>query len=407
MNAITLSGKYNQAKVFTNMIDEESTRQIINLLNQPIFKSSTIRIMPDVHAGKGCVIGFTAQMKDFVIPDLVGVDIGCGMHTVNLGKVDINFKELDAYINAHIPAGYQVNQSIDSSIDKSFVDEVERLSDLTGSSLDRNLKSISSLGGGNHFIEIGADHLENKYLVIHSGSRNFGLQIAKYYQKEAEKQISGTENRQQQMINDTVQKLKEEGRQSEIEFAIQQIREESSLSSIPKEFAYLTGEKRDQYLRDSVVAVQFAALNREKIAERICSFLGVVPIESFPTTHNYVDKNGMVRKGAISAKKGEQVLIPINMRDGSLLAVGKGNENWNCSAPHGAGRLMSRGSAKEQIDMKTFREAMNGIYTSSVQESTLDEAPDAYKPLASITENIQETVEIKAQNEPLYNFKAH
>jgi tRNA-splicing ligase RtcB len=365
---LILKGKYNTAVVYTDKIEPEAEAQIIELLNQDFIQGAKVAIMPDVHTGVGCTIGFTADLGDKVIPNIVGVDIGCGMLTVELGKRDIDLERLDAVIYEHIPSGFSVH--------KSRIAPFAALQDLHCYRKLKNTKrlerSIGTLGGGNHFIEVNADQKGSKYLVIHTGSRNLGKQVAEYYQRLAVKLCSGTR--------------------------------------YPKPLCYLWGERRDQYLHDMKICQSFAALNRRVIGDTILQHLYGKTVDDFPhfsTIHNYLDfSDNIIRKGAISARKGEKVIIPINMRDGSILAIGKGNPDWNYSAPHGAGRLMSRTEAKEAFDLKDFQAAMEGIYSTSVAKSTLDEIPMAYKPIEEILNNIHDTVEVIEVIKPIYNFKA-
>ena len=400
---IELNGKYQSAKVFTDVIDEKSVSQIIDLLNQETFKDSVVRIMPDVHAGKGCVIGFTANLGECIIPNLIGVDIGCGMYTVNLGKEDINLEELDRFVRENIPYGFAVADKYPKGLSNEFVLSLEEISGRTKSAYTRNLKSIGSLGGGNHFIEISEDDEGSKYLVIHSGSRNFGLQIAKHHQEVAEKLLTNNENVRKDEREKLITSLKEQGKSSNIKEELLKLKKETS--QVPRELAYLTGKEKDSYISDMKVAIEFASLSRKEMARKILDFLKISPVESFETIHNYLSEDGIIRKGAISANKDELVLIPINMKDGCIIARGKGNKDWNNSAPHGAGRLFSRSSAKESLSLDKFKEDMTGIYSSCISRRTLDECPEAYKPIESILENIKETVDVIKIIKPIYNFK--
>ena len=389
-------------KIFTDNIEQEAIDQINTLLEQPAFADCKIRIMPDVHAGAGCVIGFTADLGDRVIPNIVGVDIGCGMLTVELGGIDIDYDKLDARIRSLIPSGRNVHDDFDlvPAIDKAkeLIDELHCKEDLRNISwLER---SMGTLGGGNHFIEIDEGSDGSKYLVIHTGSRNLGKQVAEYYQRLAVKRLYAKKEERA----DIIAKCKAEGRERDIQAELAKLASKHS-SNVPKDLCYLEGKDRDDYLDDMKICQLFAKLNRECIAYSIIG--GRLVGDPFHTIHNYIElETNMVRKGAISAKKGEKVLIPINMRDGSLFCVGKGNEDWNCSAPHGAGRIMSRNKARESISMESFRESMTGIYTTSVCESTIDESPMAYKPMNEIINNIKDTVDILDVLKPVYNFKA-
>lgn len=406
---LELKGKHNTAKVFTYNIEQKASSQIIELLNQEAFKDSKVRIMPDTHAGKGCVIGFTADLKSKAIPNLVGVDIGCGMIAVKMGDAKINFEELDKFIRHNIPHGNKVNKKMQLRIDKNFHDRVADISKRAKGNLNRNLLSIGSLGGGNHFIEVNQDKDGDKWLVIHSGSRNFGHRIATHHQKKAIEYC----NRQVRYLNneknEKIRLLKQQNRDNEIQDIIEEFQPLIDKYKLPKDLCFVEDEKLEKYLNDMSFAQEYANLNRHVMAAKILDHLGfkIDDLEHFQTIHNYIDfKDMIVRKGAISAQKGEKVLIPINMRDGSIIAIGKGNEDWNNSAPHGAGRLMSRSKAKEVINLEDYKKAMKDIWSSSVKESTLDEAPMVYKPMKEIIENIKDTVEIVDIIRPLYNFKA-
>lgn len=391
-------------KIFTDNIETEALNQIYTLIKQPAFKDCKVRIMPDVHAGAGCVIGFTADLGDKVIPNIVGVDIGCGMLTIKLGKIDIDFQFLDNIIRNKFPSGRNTHDG-----------RMVRFDDLQKLYCYRELKdskrlerSIGTLGGGNHFIEIDLDNEENKYLVIHTGSRNLGKQVAEYYQKLAIEVMQGKDKlyaMQEQLIED----YKKQGRKKEIEKAIKELHRTFNPNplGIPKELCYLTGKYRDQYLHDMEICQKYAVLNRNTIASIILDAMNWKSLGGFETIHNYIEINSnMVRKGAISAKDGELLLIPINMRDGSIIGKGKGNSDWNCSAPHGAGRIMSRSKAKETLSIEEFKDTMKDIFTTSVNQSTIDESPMAYKSMDEIVNNIKDTVDIIKVIKPIYNFKA-
>ena len=390
-------------KIFTDNIEEKALAQINNLLAQPAFSDCKVRIMPDVHAGAGCVIGFTADLGDKVIPNVVGVDIGCGMLTAELGNVDIDFEKLDSVIREYVPSGMNVHEEAPEVFNG--------IKDLICYSALKNVdwleNSLGTLGGGNHFIEIDADDEGNKYLVIHTGSRNLGKQVADYYQKVAIDRINGNKEKLNIKVNQLIQNLKEEGRQAEISGAIKALRESyHSVEKMPNELCYLTGTDRLDYLHDMAICQQFAKQNRSRIVLEICTRMHWTP-KMFETIHNYIDlETNIIRKGAISAKSGERVLIPINMRDGCIIGIGKGNDDWNCSAPHGAGRVMSRIEAKKKVSMYDYEQSMSGIFTTSVSEDTLDECPMAYKPMDEIVKNIAPTVEIERIIKPIYNFKA-
>ena len=407
-------------KIFTDNIEKEAIDQINTLLEQPAFADCKIRIMPDVHAGAGCVIGFTADLGDKVIPNIVGVDIGCGMLTVELGGndtgingktdssivnyvTDIDYEKLDNVIRTCIPSGRNVHEEV-----KDVFLELKKLRCYSKlKNVDWLERSMGTLGGGNHFIEIDEGFEGRKYLVIHTGSRNLGKQVADYYQNLAVELMIGRDKLAYERDR-LIAEYKDQGRSSEIQDAIKELRNtwRKKTNDIPKELCYLTGKYRDDYIYDMKICQRFAKQNRLMIALKIMLSMGWYSIDLFETVHNYIDESNMIRKGAISAKKGEKVLIPINMRDGSLLCVGKGNEDWNCSAPHGAGRIMSRSKARESISMESFRESMTGIYTTSVCESTIDESPMAYKSMNEIINNIKDTVDILDVLKPVYNFKA-
>ena len=407
-------------KIFTDNIEQEAIDQINTLLEQPAFTDCKVRIMPDVHAGAGCVIGFTADLGDKVIPNIVGVDIGCGMFTVELGRIDtgingktdssianyvtdIDYEKLDNVIRTCIPSGRNVHEEINY-----VFPELKNLRCYNKlKNIDWLERSMGTLGGGNHFIEIDEGFEGRKYLVIHTGSRNLGKQVADYYQNLAVELMIGRDKLAYERDR-LIAEYKDQGRSSEIQDAIKELRNtwRKKTNDIPKELCYLTGKYRDDYIYDMKICQRFAKQNRLMIALKIMLSMGWYSIDLFETVHNYIDESNMIRKGAISAKKGEKVLIPINMRDGSLLCVGKGNEDWNCSAPHGAGRIMSRSKARESISMESFRESMTGIYTTSVCESTIDESPMAYKSMNEIINNIKDTVDILDVLKPVYNFKA-
>lgn len=357
---IELKGKYNTAKVFTDNVDKETISQINNLLNSEISEGSSIRIMPDCHAGKGCVVGFTMTITDRVCPNLVGVDIGCGMLVSSLGKVDLDFSLVDAVIRSTVPAGFSVHETpLESfgSIKLLLAKDIN---------MQRAELSIGTLGGGNHFIEIAENPSGYKYLIIHSGSRNLGKQVAEYWQRVAESNATGN-----------------------------------------KQLAYLTGEEMSDYLHDMDICQRYARINRGAISRLICNALGIEQYYSLESVHNYIDlEQRILRKGAVDAREGKSLIIPINMRDGSIIAEGKGNADWNFSAPHGAGRIMSRGEAKRKVALDDFRETMKDVYTTSISDSTVDESPFAYKPMNEILGNIVDTVDVVYQLKPLYNFKA-
>lgn len=398
-------------KIFTKNIEQEAIKQIDLLLDQEPFKDCKVRIMPDVHAGKGCVIGFTADLGNKVIPNIVGVDIGCGMLCVELGKIDLDLKKLDEVINNCIPAGRNIREH--KLLNFEPINELYCLRELK--EIKKFNRAIGTLGGGNHFIEVDVDNENNKYLVIHTGSRNLGKQVADYYQNLAIELCSSKEELYQKK-EEIIKTFKEQGRKSEIQKALKELEKQykENKPNLPNELCYLEGKYREDYLHDMKICQRYAELNRWHIAEQIlnnyfedCLFMIFEIEKTFETVHNYISfDDNIVRKGAISAKKGERVLIPINMRDGSIIAVGKGNEDWNQSAPHGAGRIMSRHKAKETFKLEEFKKSMKDVYTTSVVEETIDEAPFVYKPIQEIIDNIKDTVEIERIIKPIYNFKA-
>jgi len=391
-----LQGKHNTAKVFTDNIEPEAISQIIQLLNQEFAAGSQIRIMPDTHAGAGCTIGTTMTIKDKVVPYMVGVDIGCGMETVRLADKDVDLQMLDTAIHETVPSGFNIHASAPRITDRLGLEDLMCVHSIN---MERALCSVGTLGGGNHFAELEQDEKGRYYLVIHSGSRYLGKQVADYYQDAAVKQ----RKQASKSVQDLIAQLKAQGRQKEIQTALKKI----PASKVEKNLAWLEDELLEQYLHDMAIVQRYADINRKTMAANILQASRLTEVDSFTTIHNYIDiKNGILRKGAISARAGEHILIPINMRDGSLLCTGKGNADWNFSAPHGAGRLMSRSRAKETIALADFEKSMEGIYSSTVGRSTIDEAPMAYKPMDEIIENIQDTVTIDAVLKPVYNFKA-
>ena len=397
---LEIKGKVNTAICYASVIEEEAIEQIRRMCDYEFTAGSRIRIMPDVHAGKGCTIGTTMTVTDKAVPNIVGVDIGCGMYTVNLGKTDIDFAKLDEA--AHfIPSGMNVWEGRQEHFD---LEQLRCYRDLKDTK--RLERSLGTLGGGNHFIEINESADGVKYLVIHSGSRNLGKQVAELYQDLAVELSRGKEDYFKKR-DEIIRTYKEQGRKKEIQAALKQIKWERKESMIPEDLCFLYGSYLEDYLHDVEVCQRFARRNREKMAEILLERSGIAAGEAFHTIHNYIDTEEMIlRKGAIAAHAGEKVLIPINMRDGSVLAVGKGNAEWNYSAPHGAGRIMSRKAAKEKLSLEQYRETMKGIYTTSVNEATLDEAPMAYKSLDDIIDVIRDSVDIIDVMKPVYNFKA-
>ena len=393
-------------KIFTNNIEQSAKNQIDLLLEQEAFQNCKIRIMPDVHAGAGCVIGFTGNLGDKVIPNIVGVDIGCGMLCVSLGDIDLDLKKLDNVIKENIPSGMNVHNESVRYFDFTKLYCYKELKNKNGW-LE---KSLGSLGGGNHFIEVDKDNDNNKYLVIHTGSRNLGKQVAEIYQNKAIDYCS-YKNEMQAEISNIIENYKKQGKEKEIQQVLVEIHKKyEGKTKLPKDLCYLEGELREQYLHDMKLCQDFAFENREWIYGEIISKMGLaLCVEDwFQCIHNYINfEDNIVRKGAISARKGEKVIIPMNMRDGCIIGTGKGNEDWNFSAPHGAGRTMSRNIAKQTLKMEDYKNSMDGIYTTSVNEDTIDEAPMAYKPMKEIINHIKDTVEVEKIIKPIYNFKAN
>ena len=395
-----IKGKVNTALCFAKVIEDEAVEQIRRMCDYEFTAGSRIRIMPDVHAGKGCTIGTTMTVTDKAVPNVVGVDIGCGMYTVCLGRVDIDMARMDAAAH-YIPSGMNVWESRQERFDLSDLRCFRDLKDTK-----RLERSLGTLGGGNHFIEIDQAADGSKYLVIHSGSRNLGKQAAELYQNLAIDLNSGKEEyfAAREAI---IAEYKAAGRRNEIQKALKELKWNEGKAAIPEDLCFVYGKYLEDYLRDVEICQRFARESRELMAKIILQRLGLEAIDAFHTIHNYIDTGEMIlRKGAIAAHKGERVLIPINMRDGSVLAVGKGNPEWNFSAPHGAGRIMSRTAAKERLNLDEYRREMAGVYTTSVSEATLDEAPMAYKSLSDIIDVIGESVDIIEVLKPIYNFKA-
>lgn len=395
-----IQGAYNCAKVFTDQAEPTAAAQIQTLCNQPFTEGETIRIMPDVHAGAGCTIGTTMTITDKVVPNLVGVDIGCGMETVILKEKHIEPQKLDKLIRAEIPAGFNVRTQPHPFMEEISLRELHCFHQIHALHAE---KSMGTLGGGNHFIEVDKGTDGTLYLVIHSGSRHLGVEVASWYQQEAWRRLNGSdENNIRKVIAD----LKNQGRTHEIEAAISQLKKETH-TQIPKELAYCEGELFAQYIHDMKLVQEYAMRNRQAMADLIIRGMHWHVRDQFVTIHNYIDTENMIlRKGAVSAQKGQRLLIPINMRDGSLVCIGKGNPDWNFSAPHGAGRLMSRSTARQSCSMAEYRRQMKGIYTTSVNTDTLDESPMAYKNIDEIIRNIEPTAEIIDIIKPIYNFKA-
>ncbi len=386
-------------KIFTDNIEPEAVNQIYTLIAQAPFEDARVRIMPDVHAGTGCVVGFTSTLGDKIIPNVLGVDLGCGMFTAELGKVDFSLKDLDDFIKARIPYGSNYRKENGGA---SLVKELYCYKELRD--FDRLYGSLGTLGGGNHFIEVDEDEQGNRYLVIHSGSRNLGLQVAKIYQKKSVESCKFCAEEEKAKV---ITQLKEQGRQGEIPAALAEVSSRYFYKTkIPAELCYLEGKQMQDYMHDLRICQKFASLNRKKMAEDILKFLKIYKYDSFETVHNFIDDDNVIRKGSIPAHKGQRVIIPMNMRDGCIIAVGKGNEDWNCSAPHGAGRLLKRSDVKLYYTVEEFKSEMQGVYTTTATEGTLDESPMAYKPMDEIVRLIEPTVQIEKIIKPIYNFKA-
>ena len=397
---LEVAGKYNQAKIFTDVVDQASIAQVIELCNQEFTAGSRIRLMPDIHAGAGCTIGTTMTITDKVVPNLVGVDIGCGMETCCISENHLELHKLDKLIRERIPSGFGIRSDPHRYLEQIDLSElccIKHIDQL------RAEKSIGTLGGGNHFIEVDRDDNGQLYIIVHSGSRHLGVEVASYYQEEGYKVLNHTDDGSVQHL---IAELKAAGRQKEIQKELQRLKN-SKQTNIPKTLAYVSGELFDQYIHDMKIVQHFAMLNRQAMMDEIIKGMKLHVEEQFTTIHNYIDTDSMIlRKGSVSAQAGEQLLIPINMRDGSLLCVGKGNEGWNFSAPHGAGRLMSRAQAKQSFTVSEFKKQMADIYTTSVGSATLDECPMAYKGMQDILDNIGPTAEVVKIIRPIYNFKA-
>ena len=414
----TLEG--HDVKIFTDNIEENALEQIKELLSIDVFSDRKIRIMPDVHAGAGCVIGFTGDLGDKVIPNIVGVDIGCGMRVLKLGKLaDIDFHAFNEHILGNVPSGKIVREDrfgfkplVGEEMGiyreaKKLVTELYCYREIKDSG--RINKAIGSLGGGNHFIELDKDDEGNVYLVIHTGSRNLGKQVAEIYQAKAVKHLTAGADEFEETIKRTIKEYKVAGRRSELQGVIKKMRKghEAAEPSLPADICYVEGEAREYYLHDMRICQRWAVLNRKLISLLLMRFFAETTVlEEFESVHNYISDENIIRKGSISAAAGERCIIPLNMRDGSLLCTGKGNPDWNCSAPHGAGRVLSRTQAYEKITMEDFEASMQGIYSESVNDFTRDESPMVYKPAPEIIANIGDTVTIDTIIRPIFNFKA-
>ena len=399
---IEVRGKYNTAVCYTDALGETAEQQIREMCDQRLFAHSTIRIMPDVHAGVGCTIGTTMTLTDKVAPNLVGVDIGCGMETVKLTQKEIDFDRLDRVIRTQIPSGKSIRET-----PHPFVSQIDltALNCFSSIRADRALNSLGTLGGGNHFIEVDRDEEGSLYLIVHSGSRYLGVQTASYYRSLGWKVMNTVSEKARRELIDS---YLAQGRRREIEQGLRELQENFvSSCDIPEKFAYVEGQDLQNYISDMRLVQRYAALNRQAMTQTILEGMGLTEEDRFTTIHNYIDTDHMIlRKGSVSAQKGEKLLIPINMRDGALICTGKGNPEWNCSAPHGAGRCLSRTAAQNTLTVEAFQREMAGIYTTCVSQSTLDESPMAYKGLAEILRQIGPTAEVVRQIRPVYNFKA-
>ena len=397
---IEIRGKYNEAKIFADVVDSASIAQVQELCNQEFTAGSRIRLMPDIHAGAGCTIGTTMTIADKVVPNLVGVDIGCGMETVRIREGRLELQKLDKLIQERIPSGFAIRDSAHPYLSQIDLTELccARHVDLL-----RAERSIGTLGGGNHFIEVDRDDDGNLYLVVHSGSRHLGVEVASHYQQAGYKALNRADDASVEAL---VAQMKAEGREKEIPKEIKRLKN-ARQTRIPKALAYVSGDLFAQYIHDMRIVQRFAMLNRQAMVDVIVKGMKLHVEDQFSTIHNYIDTDARIlRKGAVSAKAGERLLIPINMRDGSLLCVGKGNADWNFSAPHGAGRLMSRADARQSFTVSAFKKQMAGVYTTSVSKATLDECPMAYKGMEDILNQIGPTAEVEKILRPIYNFKA-
>ena len=401
---IELQGKFNTAKIFTDVVDDESLRQVQSLLDQPFCEGERIRMMPDIHAGAGCTIGTTMTVTDKIVPNLVGVDIGCGMEVIRLRETHLEPQKLDKVIRERIPSGFDRRTAAHRYADRIDLSAL-RCADQVR--LDVARISLGTLGGGNHFIEADRDDDGNLYVVVHSGSRHLGLEVANYYQEEAFRQRKGVDRKAlAEKTEQLIARYKAESREKELQSALKALKSGIE-TAVPKALAYCSGYLFDDYIHDMKIVQEFAALSRQAMTDEIVKGMRLHVEEQFTTIHNYIDTDAMIlRKGSVSAKAGEQIIVPINMRDGSLICTGKGNEDWNCSAPHGAGRLMSRSKAKETFTVSQFKKEMMGVYSTSVSQGTLDEAPMAYKNMQSILDNIGPTADVAKIIRPVYNFKA-
>jgi len=396
---ITIQGKFGEAKIFTDNIEPEAITDIYKILNSPVAINANMRIMPDVHKGMSFPIGTTMKITDKVIPNGVSVDIGCGMLVQTLKDSHIELGKLDKVIHANVPAGFSIHKKAHRWADDTRIQELRCKAELPN--MPKFHLAIGTLGGGNHFIEVNKDETGQLFLVIHTGSRNLGKQIADYYQQKA---YDAMKSKRASDLAEILDNLKKNGRVDEIDAAIKYFH--SNNPEPDKAMAYCEGELMQDYLHDMAIAQEYASLNRKAIADIIqCGMRWKVEGE-FETIHNYIDMDTMIlRKGAVRAEKGEILIVPISPSYGSLICIGKGNEDWNYSSPHGGGRVMSRKAAKEKYTTKDFEMAMDGIYTTTISKDTVDECPMAYKDPNEIIENIKDTVDVVKHIVPVYNFK--
>lgn len=399
---IRIEGKYNTANCYCDELEKAAAQQIKAICDQECFADSKICIMPDVHAGFGCTIGTTMTITDRVVPGMVGVDIGCGMETVCIKERRLDLEKLDQLIRREIPSGRDIRKT-----EHELNDEINLKALVCAGHVNmvRARRSLGTLGGGNHFIEVDRDENGMLYIVVHSGSRHIGNEVARHYQEEGFRALCESARFQ---IDETIRKLKEEDRSREISKTLKQLKkQQAQMAPMPRELSYVEGKLFYDYIHDMKIIQHFALLNRKAMIDIIIKGMGLTKQEEFTTIHNYIDTGNMIlRKGSISAEKGEKILIPINMRDGSLVCVGKGNEDWNCSAPHGAGRVMSRKDAFATLSMTEYKKEMEGIFSTCIDRRTLDEAPMAYKSLDEIARQIEPTATIISRIRPIYNFKA-
>lgn len=400
MTMFDITGRYASARIFTDLVEPAAIAQLIQMLNQPFAENQQIRLMPDIHPGAGCVIGTTMTIQDKVCPNLVGVDIGCGMLAIQIRETSMDFAELDdLLIRGIIPSGRNIREQASDLIQHCQLDQLrcKRSSPL-------DAMYLGTLGGGNHFIEIDKDGQNSLWIIIHTGSRRLGIRVADYYQKQA---IRDLHTPSKQQINDLRRRLQSDNKLTDQLFKQEYNQLQPKYNHIPDDLCWCEGQLLDDYLHDMEIVQNYAEQNRQLIADTILQELHLTAVDSFSTIHNYIDlQANILRKGAVSAQKGERLLIPINMRDGCLLCTGKGNAEWNYSAPHGAGRLLSRSAAKTSLTVTEFQQTMQGIWSSTISQATLDESPMAYKPMDQILNNIQETVTVNDILKPVYNFKA-